>query len=168
MCLTVSEHKGVTVRKEDFIIDSTKLDKRSTRRDDAASMRRNSSVKQATKCGVTENGCSNGTTLKDQFLLIGLPPPVVRADPNKNVQTIDNSILTECTQVSSDSAGIHNSPPPASPIPEGQVSCVVGLNQEEPSTSLVIRAGRVIPHCSCKRRHIWNSGFCLQWFYHRD
>lgn len=155
VCLTVSEHQGVTVRKEDLNLDSTKLDKRSTRRDDAASMRRSSSVKQATKCSVTENGCSNGTSLKDPFLLIGLPPPVVRADPNKNVQTVDHSIRT---QVNSYSTGIHSSPPAASPIPEGPVSCVVGLSQEEPSTSLVIGAGRVIPHYSCKRRRSRNSG----------
>ncbi|TNN04444.1 hypothetical protein fugu_001473 [Takifugu bimaculatus] len=145
VCLTVSEHQGGTVRKEDLHFDSTKLDKRSTRRDDAASMRKSSSVKQATKCSVTENGCSNGTTLKDPFLLIGLPPPVVRADPNKNVQTVDHSIHTECTQVNPYSHGIHNSPPAASPIPEGPVSCVVGLSQEEPSTSLVIRAD--MPSC---------------------
>lgn len=153
VCLTVSEHQGVTVRKEDRNFDNTRL---GIRRDDAASMRRSSSVKQATKCSVTENGFSTASTSKDQLLLIGLPPPVIRADPNKKVQTVDHNIHTQCSQVNTYSTGINNSPPAASPIPNEP--SVVGLSQEEPSTSLIVEAGRVLTHCSCKRRCFINRG----------
>lgn len=149
VCLTVSEHQGVTVRKDDLGFDSTKPDKRSTRRDDPTAMRRSSSVKQATKCSVTENSCSLGTTLKDQFFLIGLPPPVVKADPNKKVQTVDHNMQIQCSQVNTYSTGIKNSAPAASPILNGLIPAVLCVSQELPSTPLDVIAGRVITQCSC-------------------
>lgn len=139
VCLMVSERQGVTGRKDDHSFDSTKLDKRSTRRDDPAAARTSVSVKQATKCSVTETRCSTGTTQKDQLLLIGLPPPVLRADPKKKVHAVD-LMQIPCSQVNTYSA----SSPAASPSPNGLMPCVLGISHKEPSTLLDVVAGRVI------------------------
>lgn len=137
------------MRKDNLRFDSTKPDKRSTRREDPTAMGRSSSVKQAAKCSVTENSCSPGTTLKNQLFLLGLPPPVVKADPNKKVQILDHNMQIQCSQVNTYSTGIKNSPPAASPILNGSIPLVLCVSQEGPSTSLDVVAGRVITQCTC-------------------
>ncbi|CAG08203.1 unnamed protein product [Tetraodon nigroviridis] len=138
-CLTAAEHQAATARKDGLGFDGTKPDKRSTRRDDPTAARRSSSVKQATKCSAAENGCSPGTTLKDQFLLIGLPPPVVKADPNKKVQTADHNMQTQCSHVDTFPTDVQ-SLPAESPIPNRSFPLVLRVSQEGPSTSLDIKA----------------------------
>lgn len=130
LCLTTPNHQGATTRKDDQNFDSTKLEKSGTKRDDTVATRRSGSVKQATKCSITEKS-SSAETLKDQFLLIGLPPPVVRADPIKKVQAVDRNMQIQCSQVNAYGTGIRSSPP--------------SISQEEPSTSLEVKAGKVIP-----------------------
>lgn len=148
VCLTVSEQQGVAVRKDGLRFDSTKADKRSTR-DDPTAMRGSSSVKKATKCSVPESSGSPGPALKDQFFLMGLPPPVVKADPNEKVQTLDHDMQIRRSQVNTYSAGIKNSPPAGNAIPNGSIPLVLCVSQEGSSTSRDGIAGRVITQCRC-------------------
>lgn len=124
VCLTTPNHQGATTRKDGQNFDSTKLEKSSTKRDDTSASR-SGPVKQAAKCSITEKNRS-----ADQFLLIGLPPPVVRADPVKKVQAVDHNMQIQCSQVNVYATGIKSSPP--------------SVSQEEPSASLEVNAGKVI------------------------
>lgn len=101
-------------------------------------------MKQPTKCNVTENNCSSLTTLKDQFVLVGLPPPVVKADSNKKVQVLDHNMQIQCSQVNTYSSAVKNSPPAASPIQNGSIPVVLCVSQEGPSPSLDVIAGRLM------------------------
>lgn len=151
--LTVSEQQGVTVRKDDLMFDSAKPVKSSTRRDDPTAARRSSSLKQATKCSAAENGCPPGATFNDQFFLIGLPPPVVKADPNKKVQTVSQTMQTQCSQVNSCSTA-------ATPILNGSIPFVLCGSQEGPSSSLNVMAGSVITAVAVKKKnkHVRDGG----------
>lgn len=153
VCLTVSEHQGVTVRKDDLTFDDAKPVQSSTRRDDPAAARRSSSVKQATKCSAAENGSPPGATFNDQFFLIGLPPPVVKADPNKKAQTVSQTMQTQCSHANSCSTA-------ATAILNGSIPVVLCGSQEGPSSSLDVMAGSVLTAVAVKEKnkHVRDGG----------
>lgn len=133
------------MRKDDLTLDGAKPVKSSTRRDDPTAARRSGSVKQATKCSAAENGCPPGATFNDQFFLIGLPPPVVKADPNKKAQTVSQTVQTQCSQVNSCSTA-------ATAILNGSIPVELCGSQEGPSSSLDVTAGSVITAVAVKKK----------------
>lgn len=138
MCLTVSEHRAAELG-----FGSAKPDERSPRGDDPTAGRRSSLVKQAAKCGVAESSCSPGTTLKDQLFLIGLPPPVVKVDPNGRVHTADRNLQARRSHLSTSPADVRG-PPAARPVLTGPIPLVLRVSPERPSTSLGVNTGRLI------------------------